>query len=159
VTHIDDYVAQAKVGTSNFMKCSPEQALVYSCEDVVDEVAGSRIISAVEITALLDNICQKEDIDTPELVFSRSSPRFKASVDLDTNTICVRGRNTSVLVLLHEVAHVSVGIESHGVIFRNELVRLVRTHVSVDSAALLHTLFVRTGLDAAPWVASAFRPH
>ncbi len=159
MTHIDDYVARAQVGTSNFTKCSPEQALVYSCEDVVDEVAGSRIISAVEIPALLENICQKEDLETPDLVFSRASPRYKASVDLDTNRICIRGRSTSVLVLLHEVAHVIVGIESHGILFRNELVRLVRTHVSVDSASLLHTLFVRTGLDAAPWGASAFRPH
>ena len=156
---IDEYVARARAHCKNYSRCTPEQALVYSCEDIVDDIAGSQIISIAEIPELLSSICQKEDIETPDLIFARASQRSLASANLNTHTICIRGRNTSALVLLHEVAHVIVGIESHGVLFRNELVRLVRRHISVDSASLLHTLFVHTGLEAAPFAASAFRPR
>ena len=76
---------------------------------------------------------------------------------LDDHAMCLFGREIRQSTVLHELAHLSVRAEDHGVLFRNELVRLTRSHLSIDYAALLHSLFVGCSLEAAPWPASARR--
>ena len=91
----------------------------------------------------------------PHVVVGRASRSSLASADIDSHTICLRGKATTAATALHEVAHVIVGIESHGVLFRDELVRLARAHISVEYAALLYGVYQGVGLEMSPWPASA----
>jgi hypothetical protein len=150
------YVERVRSRTGAYPGCAPEQALVYACEDVVDSELGSPVLVQHQLTALIEQICWREDIEPPLVTRARAGS-FRASADLATWTICFRERVTTASVLLHEMAHLSVGADSHGVLFRDELVRLVRAHVSVQHAAMLHTLFAAVDLEMSPWPASAHR--
>lgn len=150
-------VKQIQQRSREYVGCSNEQALTYACEDIVEIEYGSREISSDGYKQWLQTVCDREDIDLPELQIARASRTTAASASLDTHSICVRGRRTTTATLLHEVAHLSCGAQSHGVLFRDEFVRLVRFHISVSYAALLHTLFISVGLEMSPWQASATR--
>lgn len=140
-----------------YTTCSPEQALTYACEDTVESEYGSRELSSAHAESWLTSVCDREDIDVPSLHIARSSQNIVASASYETQSICIRGRRTCTAILLHEVAHLSCGVDSHGVLFRDEFVRLTRAHVSVSYAALLHTLFTAVGLEMSPWHASSSR--
>lgn len=154
MTDIDVFVQQVHDRVLVYPKCSYEQGLVYACEDVVDITLGSPVVDPQVAQGFVDSVCYREDIDPPQILRGRSQ-KVRATADLDSWTICVQERNTTTSVLLHEIAHLSVGVDSHGVLFRDELVRLLRAHVSVEHAALLHSLFLRLSLDIGPWGASA----
>lgn len=154
MTDIDVFVQQVHDRVLAYPKCSHEQGLVYACEDVVDVTLGSPVIDARLARDFVDSVCHSQDIEPPEILRGRSQ-KMRASADLDAWSICVQERNTTTSVLLHEIAHLSVGVDSHGVLFRDELVRLMRAHASVEHAALLHSLFRRLDLEIGPWVASA----
>ena len=150
---IDIAVAKAK----EYKNCSFEQSLTYSCEDVVENEIGSRNLSSRFTTDWLEQVCAREDIDMPHVMVRRASPMSLASADISSHTICIRGINTTTATVLHEIAHVSIGVESHEIMFRDELVRLVRAHISVEYAALLHGVFTGAGLAMSPWPASTAR--
>ena len=150
-------VERARTRALDYPRRSHEQALTYACEDIADEMVGTRELGAPEIQTLLERICHAEDLDVPRLEFARKRVSAAAATVIDDNTICVFGRRATLSTLLHEIAHTSVRMPGHGVLFRDELVRLTRAHLSVEYAALLHSLFVGLGLDAAPWPASAHR--
>ena len=152
-TFIDTAIAKA----NEYKNCSPEQALTYSCEDTVENEIGSRNLSSRLTTDWLEQVCAREDIDVPHVLVRRASPKSLASADIDSHTICIRGMNTTTATVLHEIAHVSIGVESHEIMFRDELIRLARAHISVEYAALLHGVFAGTGLAMSPWPASAAR--
>jgi len=154
VTDIDVFVQQVHDRMSAYPKCSHEQGLVYACEDVVDATLGSPSIDARVAQEFVESVCHRQDIDPPEILRGRSQ-KVRATANFDSWSICVQERNTTISVLLHEIAHLSVGVDSHGVLFRDELVRLMRAHASVEHAALLHSLFLRLSLDIGPWGASA----
>lgn len=154
MTNIDGFIKQVQNRLLAYPGCSYEQGLVYSCEDIVDRELGSPLIAPKDIQTFVDAVCHKQDIDPPTMN-NRRSKKFRASADFDSWTICVHERNTTTSVLLHEIAHLSIGVDSHGVLFRDELVRLMRAHASVDHAAMLHSLFSRLDLEIAPWGASA----
>jgi hypothetical protein len=154
MTDIDVFVQQVHDRVLVYPKCSYEQGLVYACEDVVDITLGSPVVDSQVAQGFVDSVCHREDIDPPQILRGRSQ-KARATADLDSWTICVQERNTTTSVLLHEIAHLSVGVDSHGVLFRDELVRLLRAHASVEHAALLHSLFLRLSLDIGPWGASA----
>jgi hypothetical protein len=154
MTDIDVFVQQVHDRVLVYPKCSYEQGLVYACEDVVDITLGSPVVDPQVAQGFVDSVCHREDIDPPQILRGRSQ-KVRATADLDSWTICVQERNTTTSVLLHEIAHLSVGVDSHGVLFRDELVRLMRAHASVEHAALLHSLFLRLSLDIGPWGASA----
>lgn len=137
---------------------SPEQSAVYRCEDTVDATMPTRRIDREQLVDLITNICQREDIDTPDVRMQRASTTSLASADLEHHTLCFRGRDTTLLTVLHEIAHLIVGVDSHGVLFRDELVRLVRSHIGVEHAALLYQTMCDSGLEMSPWPASARRP-
>lgn len=155
--NIHSLVERAELLAQQFPKCSHEQALTYACELLADELVGTRVMRDDELEPWLHAVCHREDIDVPHLHMARARTRSLASTDIDSNVICLYGRNTTLSTLIHELAHGSVRIPGHGVLFRDELVRLTRAHLSVEYAALLHSLFVGLGVEAAPWGASAHR--
>lgn len=151
------FLQQVHIRSRDYGSCSKEQALVYACEDIVEAEFGSRELLASDIPQFVETICQREDIDTPRISHRRASKHILASANIDDNSICLRGRRTSASTLLHEIAHVSCGADGHGVLYRDEYVRLTRAHISVSYAALLHSLFVAAGVEMSPWAASASR--
>jgi hypothetical protein len=112
-------------------------------------------LSSDHIEQWLQHVCTREDIDTPQVVIGRATRTSLASADIGSHTICLRGKVTTAATALHEVAHVIVGADSHGVLFRDELVRLARAHISVEYAALLYGVYQGAGLEMSPWPASA----
>lgn len=154
MSSLNTFVQAAHTRAQNYSNCSPEQALTYACEDIVDTELGSRNFTSHHIDQWLQHVCTREDIDTPQIVVGRTTRSSLASADIESNTICFRGKVTTAATALHEVAHVIVGADSHGVLFRDELVRLARAHISVDYAAMLHGVYQGVGLEMSPWPAS-----
>ena len=150
-------VEAARRRAHEYSMCSPEQALTYACEDTVESEFGSRELSSIQAETWLTSVCDREDMDIPTLHITRASDNILASASHESQSICIRGRRTSTAILLHEIAHLSCGVDSHGVLFRDEFVRLTRAHISVSYAALLHTLFAAVGLEMSPWHASSSR--
>lgn len=155
MSSLNTFVQVAHTRALDYSNCSPEQALTYACEDIVDNELGSRNFTSRHIDEWLQQVCTREDIDTPQIVVGRATRFSLASTDIESNTICLRGKVTTAATALHEVAHVIVGADSHGVLFRDELIRLARAHISVDYAALLHGVYQGVGLEMSPWPASA----
>lgn len=151
-------VADALARVASFPGCSHEQALCYACEDVVESTLPSRIGNRAESTQLVNSVCAAEDMDSPRVTTGRGQ-RTVASADLDLHELCLRRPTVTALTVVHELAHLSCRVDSHGVLFRDELVRLVRAHVGVEHAALLHGLYSACGLEVSPWAASARRHH
>lgn len=150
-------ISRATDLSASYPGCTDEQALVYACEDVVDQELGSRTMASREAGEWIADICHCEDMDPPVITVSRPSRVTRASANDSENSICLRGASTTVTTIVHELAHLSSGSDSHGVLWRDEITRLTRAHVSVAHAALLHALFVGTGLEMSPWGASASR--
>jgi len=155
VSTLTTFVQVALTRANEYSKCSPEQALTYACEDIVDNELGSRNFSSHHIEQWLQHVCTREDIDLPQIVVGRATRTSLASADIESHTICLRGKVTTAATALHEVAHVIVGADSHGILFRDELVRLARAHISVEYAALLYGVYQGVGLEMSPWPASA----
>ena len=155
MSSLDTFVQVAIARADEYQRCSPEQALTYPCEYIVDNELGSRNFSSQHIEQWLQHVCTREDIDLPQIVVGRATRTSLASADIETHTICFRGKVTTAAIALHEVAHVIVGADSHGVLFRDELVRLARAHISVEYAALLYGVYQGAGLEMSPWPASA----
>ena len=158
MTDIHDLITRARDGASQFPRATEEQALTYSCEQLADTVLGIRTMVQDEIQPWIEKICHIEDMDVPETLFGRNRKSSLGASYVDQHASCFFGRETRQSTVLHALAHLSKRAENHGVLFRDELVRLTRAHLSVDYAALLHSLFVGCGLEAAPWGASA-RQH
>ena len=156
MTELHEYVERVRARRGAYPDCSHEQALVYACEDIVDTELGAPQLNQSELREFVFSISHRENIEPPFIVETHTR-RTRASADLDSWTMCVSERIITTSVVLHELAHFAVGIDSHGVLFRDELVRLVRAHVSLEHAALLHALFRHVGLEMSPWDASARR--
>lgn len=150
-------VESARARATGFRGCSAEQALTYACEWVVDDVMPSRDVGLTDVARTVSRVCAAEDLDAPRIERGRAR-RAVASADLDEHAICIHRPMVTMLTLLHEIAHLSTRADSHGVLFRDELVRLARAHIGVEHAALLHGLFGGCGLEMSPWAASAHRP-
>lgn len=157
MTSLHDYADAARHKTLAYEKCSAEQALVYACEDIVEEAIGSQHVPSHEAHSWLEHVCEIEDVDPPRIEIHRESSSFQASSSVDQNALCLRGKTTTRATLLHELAHLMSDGHSHGVLFRDELVRLSRAHLSVEFAALLHGVYQACGLEVSPWPASAQR--
>lgn len=150
------YIERVHARRSAYSQCSEEQALVYACEDVVDYELGSPALAGTSLQDFVLSVCHRENIEPP-IIRHHRNPSVHASADLDTWTVCVSRRTITTSVIMHELAHFSVGIDSHGVLFRDELIRLLRSNVSLEHAALLHSLFTHVGLEMSPWSASSRR--
>lgn len=150
-------VVEALDSAQQFENCSEEQAIAYACEEIIERELGVRIMVSKELDSWIEKICEREDIDVPDLMVMRKTQSHLASANIEENLICIRGSRTTAATVLHEIAHISVGINGHGVLFRDELVRLCRAHISVEFAAMLHGLYSATGLEMSPWPASTAR--
>jgi hypothetical protein len=157
MTALQSFIEAAQLRAGEYKQCTEEQALVYACEDVVEQELGSRDIPSSEAASILEDICHAEDIEVPQIMIARKAQSSSALTYIDENIICIRGTTTTMATLLHELAHAVVGAESHGVLFRDELARLVRKHISVSYAALLYSVYSGTGLEMSPWPATASR--
>jgi len=157
MTELQSFIEAAQVRAGEYKRCTTEQALVYACEDIVEEELGSRDIPTSEAATILEEICHAEDIEVPQIMIARKAQSSSALTYIDENVICVRGTTTTMATLLHELAHAVVGAESHGVLFRDELARLTRKHISVSYAALLYSVYSGAGLEMSPWPATASR--
>lgn len=157
MTNIQHLIAQARQGASQFPRATPEQALTYSCEHLADNELGIRVMSREEVQPWIENVCHTEDFDVPDMLFGRKRATALGVSYVDEHAMCLFGREIRQSTVLHELAHLSVKAHGHGVLFRNELIRLTRSHLSLEYAALLHSLFVGCNLEAAPWGASARR--
>ena len=157
MTDINVLISQAREAAGEYPRASEEQALTYSCEHLADDVLGIRIMSQKEIQPWLEDICHTEDLDVPVIEFGRKRPTSMGVTYIDEHAVCLFGREIRQSTVLHELAHLSARADNHGALFRDELVRLTRAHLSVEYASLLHTLFVGCKLDVAPWGASARR--
>ena len=154
---LDTFIQAAVTRAKEYRKCSPEQALTYACEDIAENELGSRNFASQHIEQWMQHVCIREDIDLPQIIVGRATRSSLGSADIESHTICLRGKKTTAATALHEVAHIIVGADSHGVLFRDELIRLARAHISVDYAALLHGVYQGVGLEMSPWPASASR--
>ena len=157
MTSLQDFIDAAHIRAGEYKRGTAEQALVYACEDVVEQELGSRDIPSSEAAAILEEICHAEDIEVPRILVARKAKSSLALAYIDENVICVRGKKTTLATLLHELAHAVVGAESHGVLFRDELARLTRKYISVSYAALLYSVYSGAGLEMSPWPATASR--
>lgn len=156
-TSREHLVDAARTRAAQYRGCTGEQALTYACEDVVDDEMPTRTLDFAEAARVVDDVCDDEDLDPPRLERGRAR-RAVASADLESYALCVHRPRVSMLTIMHELAHLSTHADSHGVLFRDELVRLVRAHIGVEHAAVLHGLFAGCGLEVSPWGASGRRP-
>ena len=157
MTSLQPFIDAALHRAGEYTRGTAEQTLVYACEDVVEHELGSRDIPSSEAESILEEICHAEDSEVPRILIARKAKSSLALTYIDENVICVRGKTTTMATLLHELAHAVVGVESHGVLFRDELTRLTRKYISVSYAALLHSVYSGTGLEMSPWPATASR--
>ena len=151
MTLIGDLVSAAHHRALSYPGCSDEQALTYACEDVVCEVLGAPRWSIDDIESWLQEVCEREDLDVPQLSVSRMRGRAVATVDLSHNLVCLDERVITLAVLLHELSHISSQVGDHTAEFRSAAVGLWRRHMSLEHGALLYQLFVRTGLSVSLW--------
>ena len=138
---------------------SVEQAAVYECEDRTEMEVGSRVFDSRSVDEWIHRVCHAEDLDIPTVSVSRASRTLVASAHAESNSICFRGRSVTAGTVLHEIAHLSCGGDGHGILFRDELVRLARAHISLQWADHLYRGFIAAGLEMSPWPASAHRPR
>ena len=151
MTHIRELADLVRTRKSNYAGCSDEQALTYACEDVVVDVLGSRVMSEDEMSTWITEVCEREDVDVPVLVILPKKGRIAASTNISGNMICLHARTPSVAVVLHELAHVVSRAPDHDARFRSSVIGIWRRHLSVEHAALLHSLYSATELDVEEW--------
>lgn len=147
MTHIIDYVDNAKAGAKAYKGMPEHQALVYSAEALVEQAFPANRLSLDEARAFIESVCDLEDIDVPSVVRPEYlNKRFSACASKKDYFIAVNGRVTT-LTLCHELAHCLTD-DGHGEEWRTKFIHLARTHVSVEHGALLYALYTRLNLPA-----------
>lgn len=153
MTHISSFVGEVLASAGRWNDCTPEQALVYACEDVAVRECPLPPLSHEETTQLVSRICLREDTDVPHVVFRARAGRCIGWAHGDSRTIGFSGGDITAHTVVHEIAHLTAGSPGHGSTFREEVVALARRHVGIEYAALLHSLFRGVGLDMPQWQA------
>lgn len=147
---LDDLVLAVRELRANYA-CDEEDAMAYAVEDVVQRTLGARAIAKDQVEAFVHDVCSLHDINSPMVRVAPSSSRVVGSAYVDNHLLCLSRVNSSVLTVLHEVAHFVAKNEAHGRWFRDSFIRLVRRHVGVEHASLLHGLYRRCGLVVSGW--------
>lgn len=159
MTSIADLAALAATRALGYPRCATDQALVYGCEDVLESQYPSRTIPHGDIGDFVEVVCESEGIDAPLIGrlgrVSSARRHTVATADIEAELIRFESTGATVSTILHELAHLTSGMDDHGVLFRDDFVRLLRRHCDVGQAATLHGLFTACGLDMSPWPASA----
>ena len=145
MSHILEYVEQARAGVKAYGRMPEHQALVYSAEVLVASAFPSPRLNLDEARAFIEYVCDIEDIDAPSVERPEYlSKRFSACASRKDYFIAVKG-DVTTLTLCHELAHCLTD-DGHGEQWRTVFVRLARTHVSVEHGALLYALYSRLDL-------------
>lgn len=131
--------------------CAEEDATVYAVEDLVTATLGARIIHESDVEPFVHEVCSLHDINPPNVMVSPSSSRFVGTAFTDHHLMCLHRTRNSVLTVLHEIAHFMSKNDAHGRRFRDSYVRLVREHVGVEHASMLHGLYRKCGLEVSAW--------
>jgi len=148
---IHAYMEVVREGVAKRSPKMPEhQATVYAIENVVERYLPSQVIATKDAFAWLDRVCETEGWDTPMVDRIRST-KWAGVADATHNVIGISGSSTTVLTLAHELAHIVCGERGHNECWRNAFVNIVRDHISVQHASLLHTLYERFQLQSGQW--------
>lgn len=153
MTDISRFAEEAQLAAGNYKHCDQESAMCYAVEGVVEKAHGWKSLPKTELALFVDAVCDAEGIDSPEISHLRRTGNVIASADIEYHSIEFRGSTANVGSVLHEIAHLTSGASNHGIAFRNEYLRLVRRHASVEHAAFLHAVMRSVGLSVAPWQA------
>lgn len=153
MTHISELVTQARGGAAAYPRCSREQALVYSCEDVAHTHHPTRLLGRAQAVDLVTDICMHENVDIPFVEFARRRARCVAAFEPHSRTVVFHGAQPALSHVVHELAHMVSGGLGHDLDFRVTLVRIARRWAGVQYASLLHHLMVGVGLPMDPWSA------
>lgn len=147
---LDDLERAVREKIMNY-SCAEEDAFVYAVEDVVQHTLGARTIAKADVDNFVHEVCTMHDINSPVVRVAPSSSRIVGSAHIDQHLLCLSRAKTSVLTVLHEIAHFIDTNDAHGRWFRDSFIRLVREHVGVEHASLLHGLYRRCGLLVSGW--------
>lgn len=147
---IDALAARVREHATRF-RCEPDDGLVYAAEDIVTEQLGARLMDRHDVDGFVHDVCSLHDINIPRVAVEPSSSRVIGLAAVDDHLLCLARKSSSVLTVLHEIAHFLAVNDGHGRRFRGAFTTLVREHVGVEHASLLHTLYKSVGLDIAPW--------
>ena len=109
---------------------------VYRAEAVVDRTLPSGSMNVDDALDWITRIAHAEDIEPPSLFWSRLQGRTMAFACLTNHAIVVGSRKPTRLTILHEFVHLTTSV-SHGREFQRELIRLTRTHISIQHSLLL----------------------
>ena len=131
-------------------KMPEHQATVYAIEREVAYHLPSQVIATKDAFAWLDRVCETEGWDTPMVDRIRST-KWAGVANAEGNVIGISGSSTTVLTLAHELAHIVCGERGHNECWRHAFVNIVRDHISVQHASLLHTLYERFQLQSGQW--------
>ena len=135
---------------------TPSEAdLTYAAEDAFEIEMPTRTLSLDEANDWLAMIAETEGVDRPLVFKSKMSKNTDALALSSEWCIAVRKTNLTQLLLLHEMSHLLCANKNHGTEFRTELVRLVRSYISLPHAAALHQLFVASGLSVNPLIVTS----
>ena len=132
-----------------------EAERTYAAEDAFELEMSTRTLSLGEANDWLEVIAEAEGVDSPVVFKSKMSKNTEALAFSKDWCIAVRKSNSTQLLLLHEMAHLLCANKNHGTEFRTELVRLVRSYISLPHAAALHQLFVASGLSVNPLIVTS----
>ncbi|MCX6528651.1 MAG: hypothetical protein NTZ76_00830 [Actinobacteria bacterium] len=119
-----------------------EVALTYEVEQKFSEAMPTRTLLMSEASTWLRDICEQEDLDVPHLDSHALPQRIEAVAIAETWCILVNGVAPTQHTILHELAHLS------------QLVSYIRRYISLEHAALLHSLFVNAQLSVEPFSAT-----
>lgn len=131
-------------------KMPRHQATVYAIEQVVERHLPSQVVARRHAQAWLDAVCAVECWDTPTVESIRTK-RWAGVASAELNVIGISTAQTTAVVLAHELAHIVCGEHGHDECWRHAFVQIVRDHVSIEHASLLHTLYGRFNLEAGQW--------
>lgn len=151
MTHISELVAEATAAAPRWGRCPREQALVYACENIADRECPTRVLD--DVRGFVERACLEDDIDVPNLEFRPLQRRCEGLAEHTSRTLTFPRRSVPLQVVVHEMSHLLAPVDGHGLLFRDEMVRLARRHAGIEHASLLHSLFRGVGLDVSPWVA------
>ena len=104
-------------------------------------------MSLDEARSFVHDLCMEIEVDVPEVIVKKIGKGFAACASHEAYTIVLGTKSTTTLTLCHELAHLLCDQgEGHHEDWRTTFVRLVRSSISVETAALLHTLYNRCDL-------------
>lgn len=145
MTHIIEYVQDTFSLAKRFDKRMPDhQRHTYAAEAVVERALPLTRESVEDIEHFIVAMCIEEDLDIPSIETS-AIEGFDAAASRKRYRIIFTGPATR-MTACHELAHCVVDEDGHGPAWRALYVHLVRKHVSIEHAALLHALFNRVDL-------------